>query len=358
MKKYLSLLILLSVNIYAYNSMYSATDKGYVFMKKSENDKRPIASITKLMNIAVAFDFINQGKISLDDYVVIDSEVANMRESSIALNAGDKIKVEDLIKAQLVYSANNASYALAKYISGDADKFAVLMNNKAKELQMNNTVFYTPAGLPTGYTNRPLDVSSVIDIYKLSNYLIKNKKVLEYAKLPYIEIKNVKYYNRNKILGVNGNIGLKTGYHDKAGFNMVGLNKINDDDYLITVTFDDETIHDRFKSQMEISEKFLNEYKLIFNDKKEYFNFKVENSKEKFVKGKLEKDFYYFTDDINVIEEIKDLKGNIKIGDIIGKIKILYKNNEVTSINILASSETRKLNFFEKLLSIWYNVVR
>ena len=334
---------------YAYISIYSATDSGYVSNKYNEELKRPIASLTKVMNVMVALDIIKEEKISLDEYVSIDENVLSIKETGILFKKGDKIKLTDLLKAELVYSANNAAYAVA-YRLGGLDKFVARMNQKAKILNMKNTEFYTPAGLPTSYTNKPLDISTAKDLYILALESLKYNKMLEWSNSKFLEYNKIKYYNRNKILSKNGNYGLKTGYHSLSMYNMIGINKINDIN-LITVSLGDETEEGRFETQMKASIDFKNSLKLLVKKDGIYGDIKVKDSKEKKLSAKFSKDFYYINTDVIIKEIVYDLKGKIKVGDKVGEVQFYtYNNKYITKVDLLANTSTNKLNFFEKLL--------
>ncbi len=352
MKKICILCIILfqSIVSFSYKSAYSALDNGVVILSKDADTVRPLASLTKLMTLAVALDSVDKGQTTLFNMVKIEYN-DKFGESSVPLIKGDLISFEDLMKSALVYSANNAAYSISKYISKTEDNFVKLMNKKAKELGMNNTKFYTSTGLPTKYTGKKLDVSTAKDMYILANYLLKDERILEWSSQKRIKVKKHYYDNRNKILGKNGNIGLKTGFHRKAGYNMVGLNKIKDNT-LITITLNDDTLNNRFRSQLKITGNYIKSLKKIYSKDKLYKKIEMKKSKEKYLSTKLEEDFYYHNKNFKVVENIKELNAGIKKGDIIGELQIYDNDILVKKINILASSNLTKLSFWG-LLKYW-----
>ena len=159
---------------------YIATKDGKILKKEYENKIHPIASLTKVMNIIVALDQIDKGNANLEDRVCFTSENANIGGSWLNVKSGDCFMLRDLIRAEIIYSANNAAYLVANHIGkGNIDNFSKLMNEKAKELGMNNTTFYTPAGLPTSMTGKGMDISTAYDLYLLGKKAIEDERIRE-----------------------------------------------------------------------------------------------------------------------------------------------------------------------------------
>ena len=143
--------------------------KGNVIFAKDADTMYPLASVTKMMSLMVTFDEINAGNISLSDSVRISKNPLKYGGSGIPLKAGQIFILEDLIKASAVYSANNATYAIAEYVgNGSVFGFVAKMNKKLKELGLQNEIrYHTPAGLPTRVTKQPMDEGTARGIYKL-----------------------------------------------------------------------------------------------------------------------------------------------------------------------------------------------
>ena len=125
--------------------------KGNVIFAKDADTMYPLASVTKMMSLMVTFDEINAGNISLSDSVRISKNPLKYGGSGIPLKADQIFILEDLIKASAVYSANNATYAIAEYVgNGSIFSFVAKMNRKLKEYGLENQIkYHTPAGLPT-----------------------------------------------------------------------------------------------------------------------------------------------------------------------------------------------------------------
>ena len=213
--------------------------KGNVIFAKDADTMYPLASVTKMMSLMVTFDEINAGKISLNDSVRISKNPLKYGGSGIPLKAGQMFVLEDLIKASAVYSANNATYAIAEYVgNGSVFSFVAKMNKKLKEYGLQNEIkYHTPAGLPTRVTKQPMDEGTARGIYKLSIEALKYKKYIEIAGIKSTKIYNgkISIRNRNHLIGENGVYGIKTGFHKEAKYNIAVASKFEDTDIIIVV---------------------------------------------------------------------------------------------------------------------------
>ena len=212
---------------------------GNVIFSKNADTMYPLASVTKVMSLLVTFDEINAGNISLNDNVRISKTPLKYGGSGIPLKEGQIFVLEDLIKASAVYSANNATYAMAEYVGeGSVFNFVAKMNKKLKQLGLQNDIkYHTPAGLPTRNTKMPMDEGTPRGIYKLSIEALKYDKYIEIA-----GIKNTKIYNgkisirnRNHLIGEDGVYGIKTGFHKEAKYNITVAVKFEGIDLIIVV---------------------------------------------------------------------------------------------------------------------------
>ena len=213
--------------------------RGNVIFAKDADTMYPLASVTKMMSLMVTFDEINAGNISLNDSVRISKTPLKYGGSGIALKAGQMFILEDLIKAAAVYSANNATYAIAEYVgNGSIFGFVTKMNKKLRELGLQNEIkYHTPAGLPTRVTKQPMDEGTARGIYKLSIEALKYKKYIEIAGIKTTKIHNdkISIRNRNHLIGENGVYGIKTGFHKEAKYNIAVASKFEGTDIIIVV---------------------------------------------------------------------------------------------------------------------------
>lgn len=356
-KKILLIIInILSIFSFSATSIFSATDFGDVLYEQNADMIWPTASLAKVMNVLVALDAVDSKRVSLDDEIFFDKDTINIKGSHLNVKLNKGYKLRTLLEAELVYSANNAAYAVAKYIgNGDINKFIQLMNKKAHELGLINTFFYTPAGLPTSITKLPLDISTAKDMYKLAKAALKDNRILEWTNKKKIIVDDQEYYTRNNNLGHFGNIGLKTGFHSLSKFNMIGINKINNIN-LITVTLGDETKYNRFREQNKPSKELIEKIKHIYQKDEFYKDMFVKYSKERRVDTILGKDFFFYDTNFSVNENIKELKGSINIGDKVGELIITKNNQVIDRIPIIAKTKTTELGIFAKIFEYMKNI--
>lgn len=249
-----------------YKAILLGDDKGKIYYSENADMIHPLASVTKVMTIMVVFDEIEKGRVKLTDKVKISTKVASIGGSRIYMKRGDIFTLEDLIKATAIYSANNAAYAIAEYVSnGDIDSFIKKMNKKAKEIGAEGELeFHTPNGLPSHMTKKGMDIGTAKGIYKMSIAAEKYKKYMEIASMKNEEIGNgqdgkIKLRNRNHLLGKEGVYGIKTGNHSKAGYNITVVSD-KDGAKIFTVVLGSPTYKIRDKSVLEEMEKFHANY--------------------------------------------------------------------------------------------------
>lgn len=249
-----------------YKAILLGDDKGKIYYSENADMIHPLASVTKVMTIMVVFDEIEKGRVKLTDKVKISTKVASIGGSRIYMKRGDIFTLEDLIKATAIYSANNAAYAIAEYVSnGDIDSFIKKMNKKAKDIGAEGELeFHTPNGLPPHMTKKGMDIGTAKGIYKMSIAAEKYKKYMEIASMKNEEIGNgqdgkIKLRNRNHLLGKDGVYGIKTGNHSKAGYNITVVSD-KDGAKIFTVVLGSPTYKIRDKSVLEEMEKFHANY--------------------------------------------------------------------------------------------------
>lgn len=189
-----------------------------VILERNADQRRYPASLTKLMTLYLVFDALKAKKIQLTDRIPMSWYAVTRAPTKLYLKPGTKISLEDAIKATAIKSANDAATALAEYIGGSEKNFALLMNQKAKELGLENTHFRNASGLPNA-----LQVTTPRDIAKLAKALLDyHPEYCYFFSLPSFSFNKRKYKNTNALLGkVEGVDGMKTGYTFSAGWCMV-----------------------------------------------------------------------------------------------------------------------------------------
>ena len=180
------------------------------------------ASVLKLMNLLVILDRLKAGSLRLDEMVPVTKEAAKTGGSQVYLDPREQFSVEDLLYALMVQSANDAAVALATHVAGSKEGFVSLMNQKAAELGMKNTHFYSVHGLPPSEGQKP-DVTTANDLSILCRELARRPEALKYTGTKERGFREGKFImrNHNHLLGeIEGCDGFKTGYFEAAGFSM------------------------------------------------------------------------------------------------------------------------------------------
>ena len=250
-------------NYHDYKALLIGDINGNIIKEDNSLAVRPLASVTKIMTSILTLDKIKAGQISYDDKVTISSKAASV-PYGVKLTAGKQYTVRDLLKATIIKSSNNAAYALAEYVGGDVPSFVHSMNEKAKSYGLDSLRYCSPNGLPPSYTGSCMDQGNARDLYKLAQITLKDySEYLNFSKnkVEYIDNGNTKVTSTNTLLGnVQGVDGLKTGYHDAAGSNIV-LTANRGDDRMIAVILGSNHAKDRNAiGAREINDYYINGY--------------------------------------------------------------------------------------------------
>lgn len=318
-----------------------------------------IASITKLMSYLVIMDEVQKGSISLEDIVYIDEDTVKVRGSSLELKEGETFTVNELLKALMVVSANDATYALSKHVAGGEEAFVNMMNDKAKSLGLRNTIYFNSTGLPEGKIQ---NMMSPEDIFILSRHIInKYPEILFLSTIPYIEIPSRDYKEQNtnpllnEIIGVDG---LKTGFTNKAGYCLVstiGVNGITDQDEdfrLIGIVMGTKNEDKRKEMGGALVQYGLNNYskRILANENIPIDTIYLPKSKNKEVEvyparssSAIVKNEDIIDKDIFIDEK---LKLPLKKSDRIGKLVILKNGKVLDEMDLIVHEKIKKEGLF------------
>lgn len=270
MKKIISVLLCflmimpLSVRAFAQNNTLtdSLTAKSVVLMEmssgeillsKNPDEKLPPASITKIMTMLLVMEALDSGKIKLDDIVTTSKNASSKGGSQIWLKEGEQMTVNEMLKATAIGSANDACTALGEHVAGGETEFVAMMNQRAKELGMNNTNFENPSGLDDTTENH---YSTARDVAIMSCELMKHEKIKEYTTVWMDTLRNgeTELVNTNRLVRFyEGTTGVKTGTTSKAGY-CVSASAKRDGMELVAVVLGSDNSTERF----EDAKKLLN----------------------------------------------------------------------------------------------------
>ena len=204
-----------SLAVEARSCILMEKETGEILYAQNEHEALEPASVTKVMTILLVMEAIDSGALSYEDTVTVSAYAASMGGSQVYLKENEQMSVEDLLKAVCVASGNDASVALAEHIAGSAEAFVEKMNQRAKELGMEDTTFLNCTGLPAeGH------VTSAYDIALMSRELIRNHPdIRRFTTIWMDSLRDGSFTlaNTNKLIRFyEGATGLKTGSTDAA----------------------------------------------------------------------------------------------------------------------------------------------
>lgn len=322
---------------------------GKILFEKNPHEKRPCASITKVMTLIPVFEAVESGKLKLSDQITASEHAASMGGSDIWLEPGETMSADDMIKATVVASANDAAVALAEHLSGSEETFVRQMNQKAKQLGMKDTVFKNCNGL-----DEEGHITSAYDVALMSRELIKHKKVFDYTSIWLDQLRGGKtqIVNTNKLLkSYNGITGLKTGTTDDAGC-CISATAERGGMSLIAVVLGADTGKQRFADAAALLNSGFADYSVVElkTPKNLPSDVKVNGGMEKSVKlsckvgGKIVTP-NATTDELQVDLDVPDeidapVKGQQKVGSVTCRI-----GKETRRFPVIASEQVEKISF-------------
>ncbi len=205
-------------------------DTGQVLKAFRQRERVIPASLVKMMTTLITLERVKEKSISLRDTITVTKKASRIGGQQVYLKQGEKFSLNDLLKAVAISSANDAAYAVAEHVAGDAGIFTQIMNERARQLGMTDTNFVNVHGLPPG-RRKPPNKTSARDIAKLARALLKFPIVTQWGKTKRAPFRNGKFIltNTNRLVGrFRGLDGLKTGSYRKAGYSIVATAKQKD----------------------------------------------------------------------------------------------------------------------------------
>jgi serine-type D-Ala-D-Ala carboxypeptidase (penicillin-binding protein 5/6) len=322
--------------------------------------KRPPASVVKLMVALVVMEKIAKGEVKLTDQVAVTREASKIGGSQVYLKEGETFSLEELMKATLIASGNDAAYALAEHTAGSKDEFVKLMNEKAKALNMADSEFHSVHGLPPSKGQEP-DLSSSSDLAILGRELLKYPKLIEWTSIKSEPFRDGKFImnNHNKLLTRMGGVdGLKTGFYRESGFNIVATAQKNGLRFIVVVlgspkakTRDDIAV-EKFK-------KAFGQYKMLNIVKQGEVIDKdviLDDGKYRKIKGVAGANLLYPVPNDKKGTVLKEpsipasIKGEIREGQKLGELIVKFDNEQIGKVDIVSPVYVPKANLFTRLI--------
>ena len=329
---------------------------GEIIFSKNPHEKLEPASLTKMMSMLLIVEAIDKSVLSWNQVVTVSAHASSMGGSQILLETNERMTVEDLFKGIAIASGNDAVVALAEKIAGTEENFVSLMNKRAKELGLTNTVFKNSHGLTTEghYT-------TANDLAKIALELVKHEEIFKYTSLyeSYLrENTNRRLWlvNTNKLVRFyDGVDGLKTGYTKTAGYCLVATAKKNNM-RILAIVLDEPSSELRNKEVSEMLDYAYAQYELgtAINTDKVLKKAKVEkgykdeveivpSKKVTFLKNKMDED-----PKIDLTIDLNNIKAPIKKGDKVGTMKVRI-NNSYEVVELTVNEDINKITFFQLL---------
>lgn len=339
------------IQVDARSAILICTDTGDVLYAQNEYEKQSPASVTKIASLLVIMDAIESGRISLEDEVTASEAAVEKGGSQIWLEVGEVMTVDELLKATVIASANDACAALGEYIAGSEQAFVKMMNEKVASLGLENSNFENCTGLDDTITNH---YSCAYDLAFMSKELIAHPLIREYSTvwLDYLRGGETELANTNKLVNsYNGITGLKTGTTSAAGF-CLSATATRDGMGLCAVVLGCETSEARFDAAASLLDYGFANYKVISPeiDEAQITSVKVKGGIQKEavpVASGLQKILVDASNtDVQASYSIKtQVEAPVKKGDVLGSVTFASEDgNEIAKIDLVAQSDIGKIS--------------
>lgn len=332
---------------------------GTVIYEQNADEKLPEASVTKVMTILLAMEALDGGKLALDQKICCSDYAASMGGSQIWLEPGEEMTVDELLKATVVASANDAAVALGETISGSNEGFVALMNQRAAELGMTGTVYKNCTGLhEEGHYTTARDIATV------TSELTTHKNIFNYTSIWMDNLRDGKtqLVNTNKLIrSYLGATGMKTGTTSEAG-KCLSATAERDGLSLVAVVLGSETGDDRFNGARKLLDYGFSNYEMAAPEIPGDFITSID------VAGGMEKKAELsFTKpekvlikkgrgaDITVTANIaEDIQAPVEIGQKVGEIVISLDGERIAGCDVMTKTSVDKVsigNVFKKIFN-------
>lgn len=340
-------------NLNAQGYILMDANSGKVLAEKNADVRMQPASLTKLMTMYVISNALKNGTIHNDDKVRISKKAWQTGGSRMFVKVNDEVMVKQLLQGIVVASGNDASVAMAEYLGGSEDAFADLMNNEAKQLNMNNTHFVDSNGLPNpNHYSTPRDLALLTKAIILNfpeDYKLYSEKWFSYN--------NIRQPNRNRLLWrFPFADGLKTGHTEGAGFCLVSSAERNGT-RLISVIMgapSDEVRTDDSIRLLTYGFRFFETHKL-YDAGNKLTKARVWKGKNKVIEVGLQKPLF-ITLPVGQFKNLQTallldepIKAPVTKNQIVGKINLTLNHEVYVSVPLVALEEDTKGNFMRKI---------
>ena len=374
MKKYIFILVLLLFPHIVFaedlipnsiSGILIEANTGKIIYEKEKDVETSIASMTKMVAQIIVLEEIEAKRIKWSDIVTVSNNASSMGGSQIYVETGEKISVEDLMKGISVASGNDATVAMAEYISGSEEKFVDRMNKKVKDLGLKHTHFVNCTGL-----DEENHYSSSYDMAMIARELVINhSEILRFSSIyeDYLRQNTDKKFwlvNTNKLINqYDGADGLKTGHTDNAGYCLAATAK-RDNLRLIAIVLGEKDSKVRNKETMDLLDYGFNNIKVkVLKRKGESLKtINLDRTDKLYVNAVLSEDLNIIEDNNNSLKYdysvvVNKIKYPIKKGDIIGNVSIKNNGKVIKTQSLVSDSDINRLNVLSLFKRNLVNVI-
>ncbi len=347
------------VDIDAESAILIDAATGDVLYELDSEKKWYPASMTKLMTLMIALDQVEKGQLSLEEKVITSDNAASYGGAQLYLEVGEEFTMEEMLKAVVLGSANDASVAVAEHIAGSEEAFADMMNQMAKDIGCSNTHFVNSHGL-----HHDDHYTTAKDMALIGQYSLRYPKTLEFTSIQYHEFREeppTARYSLNKLLWwYPGADGFKTGTTSAAKRNLVATAS-RDGLRLIAVVMGVDEVNGHFRESMKLFNYGFSKYtfKLFYEQNKVFGQAKV---------GKGASDFVDVISNENVGVTI--LKGQdegfstkislhsylpapVEKGTVAGELIVMKDGNEIKRYNLVTASDVPLGTFMQMITKVF-----
>jgi D-alanyl-D-alanine carboxypeptidase (penicillin-binding protein 5/6) len=319
---------------------------GQVLYEQNSNLRIPPASFVKVMTLYIIFDALREGLVKMDDLVTVSKEASRIQGSKMFIKAGDRVRVEDLVKGVAIASGNDACIALAEYLSGSEEAFVTKMNEKARLLGLKDSQFRNSHGMPAeGQYMTAMDMAILSQ-----RYIEDHPEALAFHSTTEFKYNGIRQENRNTLLQKNiGVDGLKTGHLEEAGYHLTATAK-RDGQRMIAVVMGCDRMNKRASEAQKLLEYGFKNFSTVEAVRKDatFGPVKVRRGKVRKVILTAEKDAKVTVEKgkeerVMVIPQLPPfVPAPIQKGQVLAKVIVQNEGKVVKEVALLSSSNVEK----------------
>lgn len=342
-------------------------DTGTILYDKNSDEKLPPASMTKIMTMLLIMEALDKGQIKWDEKVRTSEYAASMGGSQIFLEPGEEMTVEQMLKGIAIGSGNDASVAMAEKIAGSADEFVNMMNKKVEELDLKNTHFKNPTGLP-----EPDHYSSAHDMALMAKELLKYEEITNFTGKyeDYLrEGTDKKFWlvNTNRLVKFYPGVdGLKTGFTNEAKYCLTATAK-KDNMRVIAVVFGADTPKDRNAQVTKMLDYAFSQYQThpLFEKDHVLSQLKVSKGSEKEVNLMTSEPISVLTKKGEKVDDVtqeilmkNDIKAPVKKGDELGTLQLKKDGKLIAESKLVAEKDIDEASWWTMFKRVMGNFTK